>query len=113
MAANSHTTAEYAATNTVPKNTAPMSHETTNTTAAGSSRNLAYALAMGPAEVSSLRLDVALAIGLDLFECPGVRLPWILRHGVAPFESRGLYPPYAAFECRYQAHRHPFAHALF
>src|SRR5918997_6334881 len=51
MAANSHTTAEYAATNTVPKNTAPMSHDTTNTTGAGRSRNLAYALAMGPADV--------------------------------------------------------------
>src|SRR5918997_4045715 len=51
MAANSHTTAEYAATNTVPKNTAPMSHDTTNTTGAGHSRNLAYALAMGPADV--------------------------------------------------------------
>jgi hypothetical protein len=39
-AANSHTAAEYAATDTVPKNTAPTSH---NTTGAGSPRNLAYA----------------------------------------------------------------------
>jgi hypothetical protein len=40
VAANSHITAEYAATNTVPKSTAPMSHNTTNTTGTGSSRNL-------------------------------------------------------------------------
>src|SRR5215210_1533222 len=51
MAANSHTTPEYAATNTVPKSTAPMSHDTTNTTGPGSSRNLAYALTMRPADV--------------------------------------------------------------
>jgi hypothetical protein len=42
---------EYAATNTVPKSTAPMSHNTTNTTGTGSSRNLAYALAMGLADL--------------------------------------------------------------
>ena len=51
MAANSHTTAEYAATNTVPKSTAPMSHNTTNTTGTGSSRNLPYASAMRPAHL--------------------------------------------------------------
>src|SRR5215204_812415 len=51
MAANSHTTAEYAATNTVPKSTTPMSHNTTNTTGTGSSRNLPYASAMRPADL--------------------------------------------------------------
>jgi hypothetical protein len=51
MAANSHTTAEYVATNTVAMSTAPMSHNTTNTTGTGSSKNLPYALAMGPADV--------------------------------------------------------------
>ena len=51
MAANSHIIAEYAAINTVPKSTAPMSHNTTNTTGTGSSRNLPYASAMGPADV--------------------------------------------------------------
>jgi hypothetical protein len=51
MAANSHTTAKYAATNTVPKSIAPMSHNTTNTTGTGSSRNLPYASAMRPADL--------------------------------------------------------------
>src|SRR5215211_6139514 len=53
MAAKSHTTAEYAATNTVPNSTAPMSHNTTNTTGTGSSRNLPYASAMRPADLSA------------------------------------------------------------
>jgi hypothetical protein len=49
MAANSHTTSEYAATNTVPKITAPMSHNTTKTTGTGSPRNLPYASAIASA----------------------------------------------------------------
>jgi hypothetical protein len=51
MAAHSHTMSEYAATNTVPKSTTPMSHNITNTTGTGSSRNLPYASAMGPADL--------------------------------------------------------------
>jgi len=51
VAADSHTTAEYTPITTAPRISAPRSHNTTNTTGTGSSKNLSYARPIAPGAV--------------------------------------------------------------